>query len=179
MKQLGTLFGFLSLLFLSGALLLFLFPNRPAEPPAALPPLTGTIERIEINKSARTLQVYQNGVVVRTWPIGLGSNPVGDKHREGDGRTPEGHFKIDRRNANSLFHLSLGIDYPHPEHRARAAILGVSPGGDIFIHGQPNALPAGQVIAGDWTDGCIALTDHQIAELFAVTPHGTPVTILP
>ncbi len=86
---------------------------------------------------------------------------------------------MDRRNDRSKFHLSLGLDYPHPEDRARAASGGYSPGGDIFIHGQPNALPEGFKLRGDWTAGCIAVTNAEMREIWAVTPIGTVVEIRP
>ena len=92
---------------------------------------------------------------------------------------PEGVFRIDSRNYARRYRLSLGLDYPRPQDRARAAAGGYDPGGDIFIHGQPNALPAGVMMCGDWTAGCIALTDAEIAEVFTATPIGTPVEIRP
>ena len=93
----------------------------PAPPP---PPLTGTVDRIVIEKAARRMQLYQDGKVVRTYRIALGFAPEGDKERQGDGKTPEGEFTIDRRNSESAFHLSLGLDYPRPADRARAAKAG-------------------------------------------------------
>jgi murein L,D-transpeptidase YafK len=108
-----------------------------------------------------------------------GFNPLGGKSIEGDGKTPEGVFKIDRRNPNSKFHLSLGIDYPRPEDRAQAETLGQSPGGDIFIHGQPNRLAGLGTLPYDWTAGCISVSDGEIEEIWRVTPIGTVVEILP
>ncbi|WP_374391307.1 murein L,D-transpeptidase family protein [Tabrizicola sp.] len=148
----------------------------PAPPP---PPLAGEIDRIVIEKAARRMQLFQDGKPVRTYKIALGFTPAGDKVRQGDGKTPEGTFTIDRRNAESAFHLSIGLDYPQPEDSARAAKEGYSPGGDIFIHGQPNALPDGLKIKGDWTAGCIALTNAEIEEIWAVTPIGTKVEVRP
>lgn len=148
----------------------------PLPPP---PPLTGAVERIVIEKAARRLQLFQNGKPVRTYQIALGFSPKGDKDSQGDGRTPEGEFTIDRRNAESAFHLSLGLDYPRPDDRKQAAAAGYSPGGDIFIHGQPNALPEGFKLKGDWTAGCIAVTNDEIREIWAVTPIGTTVEIRP
>lgn len=147
-----------------------------APPP---PPMTGTIDRIVIEKSARRMQLFQGGKVVRTYRIALGFAPDGDKVRQGDGKTPEGEFTINRRNSESAFHLSLGLDYPQPEDLARAAEGGYSPGGDIFIHGQPNALPDGFMLKGDWTAGCIAVTTAEMREIWAVTPLGTKVEIRP
>ena len=148
----------------------------------ALPPppaMTGQIDRIVIEKSARRMQLFQDGEPIRTYRIALGFAPEGDKDRQGDGKTPEGVFTVDRRNSGSAFHLSLGLDYPQPEDRARAAAGGYSPGGDIFIHGQPNALPEGWKLKGDWTAGCIALTNSEIREVWEVTPIGTQVEIRP
>lgn len=154
-------------------------PPPPAPPPVPPVPLTGTVERIEIRKAARRMTVYQDDRAVRSYRIALGFAPEGDKTQEGDGKTPEGRFRIDRRNDRSRFHLSLGIDYPRADDRAQARARGVSPGGDIFIHGQPNALDDGMVLRGDWTAGCVALTNAEIRELWHVTPVGTPVDILP
>lgn len=152
-------------------------PERPATDPGQA--LRGNIDRILIEKGARRLTVYQYGKRVREYPIALGFTPAGDKVKQGDGKTPEGIYKIDRRNDRSKFHLSLGIDYPKPEDRARARKGGYSPGGDIFIHGQPNQIAEGYRVKGDWTEGCVAIDNHQIDELFAATPIGTEVEIRP
>jgi murein L,D-transpeptidase YafK len=152
-------------------------PVRVAAPP--LPPLTGTLDRIVIEKAARRMQLIQGGKPVRTYQIALGFTPKGDKERQGDGKTPEGEFTVDRRNDESAFHLSLGLDYPQPEDVARAALGGYAPGGDIFIHGQPNAVPDGLKIKGDWTAGCIALTNAEMREIWDVVPIGTRVDIRP
>jgi murein L,D-transpeptidase YafK len=153
-------------------------PPVPVPTPAP-PPLTGKVERIVIAKAARMMQLMQGGKPVRTYQIALGFTPEGDKLRQGDGKTPEGEFTINRRNDESAFHLSIGLDYPQPDDVARAASRGYSPGGDIFIHGQPNALPDGLKIGGDWTAGCIAVTNAEIREIWAVTPIGTTVEIRP
>ena len=152
---------------------------EPPQPPDLSQPLRGNIDRILIEKGARRLTVYQDGKRVREYRIALGFTPEGDKVRQGDGKTPEGIYKIDRRNDRSKFHLSLGIDYPQPEDRARAKKGGYSPGGDIFIHGQPNQIADGYRVKGDWTEGCVAIDNAQIAELFAATPIGTEVEIRP
>lgn len=153
------------------------FASTPA--PAPLPALTGSIDHILIEKQARQMTVFRDGQALRTYPIALGFQPLGDKLRQGDGRTPEGRFRIDRRNAGSAFHLSLGLDYPHPDDRARAAAGGYDPGGDIFIHGQPNALPGGLTLSGDWTAGCVAVSNADMQELWRVTQIGTEVEIRP
>ena len=153
-----------------------------ALPPIEVPtgPLDGSVDRIVIDKSDRMMIAFRDGRPARVWQVALGRAPEGDKVREGDGRTPEGIFRVDRRNDRSAFHLSLGLDYPRPEDSARARAAGVDPGGDIFIHGQPNGrVERGFRIKGDWTDGCIAVSDDEIAELFAATRIGTEVEIRP
>lgn len=178
MKRLAGVFSGLALFAVSAALLLLIL-MRPQPPAPDLPPLVGTVERIIVQKAARRMMLFQGGDVARTYRIALGFAPLGTKERQGDGRTPEGRFKIDRRNENSAYHLSLGINYPRPEDRKRAAAEGYSPGGDIFFHGQPNALPDGAVVPGDWTAGCMALTDAEMREIWNVVPLGTVVEILP
>jgi murein L,D-transpeptidase YafK len=162
---------------LAGAIVTALWLRPEPSPP--LGPLTAPIDRIVVEKAARRLTLYRGGHPVRVYAIALGFAPEGDKARQGDGRTPEGTFRIDRRNPNSAFHLSLGIDYPQAEDRARAHAAGVAPGGDIFIHGQPNHLPETEVLSGDWTAGCIAVSNADIREIWAVTPIGAEVTIRP
>lgn len=153
-------------------------PFSPALPPfPPPPPVAGEIDHILVDKSLRLMVLYQDGRPVRAWRVALGFTPEGAKSRQGDGKTPEGRFRIDRRNDRSAFHLSLGIDYPQKAHRAAARAAGVSPGGDIFIHGQPNAMPEGFRMRGDWTEGCIALTNAQMEELWRVTPLGVTVEI--
>ena len=106
----------------------------------------------------------------------MGFAPRGHKFKEGDGRTPEGRYIIDRRNPNSSFHLSLGINYPRPQDVARARAAGVDPGGEIFIHGQRRPWdPKGP----DWTAGCIAVTNKEMERIYAMVRNGTPVYILP
>lgn len=177
MKRLARLFAALTLAALIAAGLL-LWPRLTPAPPE-LPPLTGTVDRIVIEKSARRMALIRDGQELRVYRIALGVNPEGDKEREGDGRTPEGEYRIDRRNDRSAYHLSLGLDYPQPEDRARAQAGGYSPGGDIMIHGQPNSLPESLMVKGDWTLGCIALSNAEIREIWAVAPIGTVVEIRP
>ena len=138
-------------------------------------------DRIIVHKKSRTMELMSGGRVLKTYKIALGSEPVGPKTRQGDHRTPEGIFVIDRRNAQSQFHRSLHISYPRPEDRERARQLGVSPGGDIFIHGLPNGY--GLVGAAhrlrDWTDGCIAVTDQEIEQIWRMVDDGATVEIHP
>ena len=176
MRRLARVFATLALLALTGMGLAALY-LRPA--PAPLPPLTGQIERIVVEKAARRMALIQNGTVVREYRIALGFTPAGAKDRQGDGRTPEGVFRIDRRNGRSAYHLSLGLDYPRPQDRARAVAGGFDPGGDIMIHGQPNALPDTAALKGDWTAGCIAVSNAEMREIWAATATGTEVWIRP
>ena len=141
----------------------------------ALPP----IERLVVEKSARRMLVYADGRVVHTFEhIQLGAAPVGPKRIQGDERTPEGTYTIDYGNPHSAYHLSLHISYPDAAAKAFAARAGRSPGGDIFIHGQPNDLSLGRV-PGDWTDGCIALSNEEIEALWQSVGDGTPIEIRP
>ena len=182
MKRLARLFSALTVLLLLAAAWLVLAPQRPAPIPRVPPqtvPLSGPVDHIVIRKSARQMTAFRDGQPLKTYRIALGFAPGGDKRRQGDGRTPEGRFTIDRVNPGSAFHLSLGLDYPRPQDRARAAAAGVDPGGDIFIHGQPNARPDGETLPGDWTAGCIAVSDAEIRELYAAARIGTTVEILP
>jgi murein L,D-transpeptidase YafK len=177
-KRLAGVFSALVLMAVLAAVALVIVMRPPPVVPI-LPPLSGVIERIVVQKAARRMMLYQNGAVVRDYKIALGFAPLGTKERQGDGRTPEGVFKIDRRNAGSAYHLSLGINYPRPADVARAAKGGFSAGGDIFFHGQPNGLPDGATLPGDWTAGCMALTDAEMREIWDFVPIGTPVEILP
>lgn len=154
-------------------------PEVVPPPPVAQAPLSGPVDRIVIDKSTRRMTAFRGDHALKTYRIALGFAPEGDKMRQGDGKTPEGVFRINRRNDRSAYHLSLGIDYPQADDQARARLAGVNPGGDIFIHGQPNQLPDGITVPGDWTAGCIAVTDAEIEELFAATPMGAVVEIRP
>ncbi|MBT3140176.1 hypothetical protein DS909_21635 [Phaeobacter gallaeciensis] len=152
------------------------FGPRPAPP---LPvDVSQQIDHILIEKSARRLTASRKGKPVMSLQIALGFAPKGDKSQEGDGKTPEGMFTINRRNPNSAFHLSLGLDYPLPHDIAHAKAAGIDPGGDIFIHGQPNGV-VGLTLPGDWTAGCIAISNQKMRTLWQITPIGTAVDILP
>jgi murein L,D-transpeptidase YafK len=144
-------------------------------------PRDSLADRIVIDKSDRRLSLYRRNRLLKTYDIALGPNPNGHKEREGDGRTPEGSYVIDSRNRNSAFHRSLHISYPNDRDRRRARRLGVSPGGDIMIHGLPNGMGAiGKAhLLRDWTQGCIAVTNAEIEEIWRVVPDGTRVEIRP
>ena len=131
------------------------------------------VTQIRVYKAERRMELWHHDRMLRAFRVQLG-NPYGHKQQEGDRRTPEGRYYIDRRNPNSRFHLSIGISYPNAQDRARAAARGVSPGGDIFIHGRG---PRFQNVRGDWTDGCIAVTDRQVEDIYAMVRNGTPIDI--
>ncbi|THH34667.1 hypothetical protein E4Z66_16985 [Aliishimia ponticola] len=140
------------------------------------PEVTGIV----INKGAREMFLLHEGKVLEQYEIDLGRAPAGPKEFEGDGKTPEGVYLIDRRNPNSSFHLSLGISYPNATDRAHAASMGKRPGGDIFIHGQPNRLRRrGQMDDADWTEGCIAVPNRAMEQIYAMVKNGTPIVINP
>ena len=135
------------------------------------PEVTGIV----VNKTTRKMFMVHNGRALKVYDVDLGRAPAGPKQFEGDGKTPEGTYLVDRRNPNSRFHLSLGISYPNAEDRAFAASQGKSPGGDIFIHGTPNPFSN----ETDWTWGCIAVTNDEIEEIYAMVNEGTLITIYP
>jgi murein L,D-transpeptidase YafK len=150
---------------------LLMLSSAPAEEAA--------VDRVVVEKLQRRMDLMSGDRVVRSYDVALGFAPEGDKQQEGDGKTPEGRYVIEGRNPSSAFHLSLKISYPDAADRAAALARGVSPGGDIFIHGAPNwwILP-GQP-PGDWTRGCIAVTKAEIEEIWRLVPDGTPVEIRP
>ncbi len=142
---------------------------------------TGPADKVLIEKNERRLTLLSKGEVIKKYKIALGGNPVGPKERQGDNKTPEGNYFIESRNSNSNYHLSLRISYPNEKDKMRAKELGVSPGGDIMIHGIKNGLGwVGSLHAGiDWTQGCIAVTDEEMEEIFKLVPIGTTVEIRP
>lgn len=134
------------------------------------------VTQIVVNKGARQMYLLHHGEVLKSYDIGLGFAPAGDKTIHGDGKTPEGDYFIDRRNPESQFYLSLGISYPNESDRAEARALGKSPGGDIFIHGRPWKYRKG---GQDWTAGCIAVTNSEMREVYSMVRTGTPIRINP
>jgi len=134
------------------------------------------VTRIAVNKSSRMMYFYHHDQVLTAYEVELGFEAEGPKQFEGDGKTPEGSYLIDRRNPQSAFHLSLGISYPNEEDRTYARASGKSPGGDIFIHGQKGFLDRG---GDDWTAGCIAVTNREIEDIYAMVRNGTVIDIYP
>ena len=129
-----------------------------------------------VRKSTRSMSLLRNKVPLRNYRIELGFAPLGHKRQEGDGRTPEGQYFIDRKNPRSNFHLSLGVSYPNRADVARAQAQGVEPGGDIFVHGQRRLIVDKSL--PDWTAGCIAVSNREIEEIYAMVRLGTPILIL-
>lgn len=145
----------------------------------ALPTFSAEVDLVKVDKSKRRLYLMANQEVIREYRIALGANPKGHKQIEGDKRTPEGFYRIIEKNERSNFHRSLRIDYPNEYDSSRAYSQGKSPGGDIMIHGLKNGetKSASYIQSFDWTDGCIALKNHEIDELFDMIEVGTPIQI--
>ncbi len=139
----------------------------------------GPADKILIEKKERRLSLISKGKVLKTYQIALGGNPNGPKERQGDNKTPEGTYVIDSKNRDSRYHLSLHISYPNEKDKKRAKQHGVSPGGDIMIHGLKNGFSwVGDLHTEvDWTKGCIAVTDKEIEEIDKLAPNGTIVEI--
>ena len=136
------------------------------------PPVT----RIEVQKANRKMYLFSGDTLLEAYDITLGFTASGPKQFEGDGKTPEGRYFIDRRNPNSSFYLSLGISYPNDADRAFAAAEGKSPGGDIFIHGGNTRWGKRSL---DWTAGCIAVKNSEMRQIYAMVRNGTPIDIFP
>lgn len=137
---------------------------------------------ILVRKGDRVMQMLKNGNIIQEYYIALGFSPIGDKYREGDGRTPEGVYKIDARNPNSKFTKSIRISYPSQADIARAKGMGDDPGGDIMIHGLPTGITDEarlQHPAKDWTEGCIAVNNDEMEEIWQMVDDGTTIVIMP
>ncbi|WP_439817613.1 L,D-transpeptidase family protein [Zavarzinia sp. CC-PAN008] len=162
------------------ALGLLLAAGRPAH---AEPVVIGgaAVDLILVEKAQRRLSLIRDGRTVQSFPVALGFAPVGPKQREGDGRTPEGRYRIDARNPRSQYYLSLHVSYPDAYDRLRARQGGYAPGGAIFIHGEPGSAE-GRAAArriGDWTAGCIAVSNAAMDVIWSSVEDGTPIEIRP
>lgn len=133
------------------------------------------VTQLQVYKSQHVLYVLHGNEVLKSYRISLGGDPVGPKQVEGDGKTPEGLYYINRRNPNSAFYLSLGISYPNKHDVEVARAMGQSPGGDIFIHGQEGR----RTDKTDWTAGCIAIPNKDMRDVYAMVKDGTPIFIMP
>lgn len=138
-------------------------------------------DRVLVLKGERKIELLNQGKVIKAYKIALGGNPIGSKTRQGDHRTPEGVYVLDSRNARSHFYKAIHIYYPNARDSAAARKAGVAPGGDVYVHGLPNGY--GWVGVShrlkDWTDGCIAVTDREMDEIWAAVADGTPIEIRP
>lgn len=147
------------------------------------PPLPdGTrADLVIVSKADRMLNLYRGAELLRSYEVSLGGDPIGPKRREGDGRTPEGRYVLDYRKADSSYHRALHVSYPSSEDRAAAKAEGVDPGGLVMVHGLRNGLGLiGRLhTVADWTDGCVAVTNREIEEIWRVVPDGTPIEIKP
>lgn len=165
------------LLILISALLLFIDLYLPSILAKSLP----NADKVIVNKSERKLYLMNKISIIKSYNIGLGKNPVGPKQREGDSKTPEGNYILDYRNPESSYHLSLHISYPNKNDIDRADSNGYSPGGDIMIHGKPNYLGWLPFVYDntDWTDGCVAVGNIDIEEIWNSVDDSTQIEILP
>jgi murein L,D-transpeptidase YafK len=141
------------------------------------------VDRVVVKKAERRLYLVKRDKTFRSYPISLGFSPEGHKQRRGDGKTPEGRYHLDWRNASSKFRKSLHVSYPNHRDRLHARRRGIDPGGMIMVHGQPRGVhssPLRQAISKeDWTEGCIAVSNLAIEEIWEYTLDGTPIEILP
>ncbi len=140
-----------------------------------------TADSVLLKKSERKLRLIKNGKTYRTYDVSLGANPLGHKQKQGDERTPEGLYLLDNRNENSKFYKSIHISYPNNEDKKKALEAGFDPGGEIMIHGQPNGIGWAWRILKlfDWTDGCIAVNNEDMDEIWDLVKNGTPIEITP
>ena len=148
-------------------------PPQPATPPTA--------DRVVVQKSKRTLELSRAGKVFETFSVALGRQPRGAKQQQGDGRTPEGLYRIDWRSTQTRYTRALHISYPDERDRARAQAMGVEPGGAIFVHGLPSDYGPFDPPRWyrDWTEGCISVGNAAIVKIWDAVPDGTPIEILP
>ena len=138
-------------------------------------------DRVLVEKGERKLHLIKDGAAFRTFDIALGIRPAGDKQHEGDFRTPEGHYLLDRRNPDSEFFLSIRVSYPDARDIREARAKGLDPGGAIMIHGQPNEPSRSEAYyrTQDWTNGCIAVSNSDMIDIWLMTADDTPIEIRP
>ena len=154
--------------------------DASASDTSAVPPQL-LADRVVVRKSERRMYLMHGENVLRSYRVALGLNPVGPKVQEGDSRTPEGHYLLTRRNPRSEYFLSIQVSYPNDRDMQRARRNRLTPGGSIMIHGLPNDLrrEPSYYEKRDWTDGCIAVSDSDMLEIWLMTPPDTPIDILP
>jgi murein L,D-transpeptidase YafK len=141
----------------------------------------GKADKVVVIKSKRLLMLLKEGDILKIYRVSLGKQPNGHKTKVGDKRTPEGSYVLDSRNVESKFHLALRISYPNESDIRNAEKIGVRPGGDIMIHGLSDKMKKYGKLhrTSDWTDGCIAVTNAEIEEIWRLVPDGTPIEIKP
>jgi murein L,D-transpeptidase YafK len=171
-------------------LLIFIILAVPFAPAAGADSLAGLagpagmlqpVDRVIVQKSNRRMELFRDGAVIASYKVSLGLAPVGQKQREGDFRTPEGRYRLTRRNAQSDFFLAVQVSYPEATDIALARKNGWAPGGAIMVHGLPNLLKYSRerYLSTDWTDGCIALSNEDMLDFWLLTGEGTPIEIRP
>ena len=139
------------------------------------------VDKVIVDKDQNKMYLYKRGEVLKSYDVALGQNPIGHKVQEGDHRTPEGRYNLTFKNINSKFYKSIRIDYPNEKDIVRAKKRGVSPGGDIVIHGMPNEVGnyLGPISPKNWTQGCIAVRNHEMDEIWRLVDIDTPIEIRP
>ena len=171
-------------------LLISIVVSLPVAPLANADSLTGLagpagmlqpVDRVIVRKANRRMELMRAGAVIASYKISLGLQPIGQKQREGDFRTPEGTYRLTRRNAQSDFFLAVQVSYPEATDIAIARRNGWAPGGAIMVHGLPNILKYSRdrYLGTDWTDGCIALSNEDMLDFWLLTGAGTPIEIRP
>ncbi|MGL5948643.1 MAG: L,D-transpeptidase family protein [Aeromonas sp.] len=159
------------------ALLIGLLALLPSMSFAAFAP--GDVDLVVVKKSSYSLTLYKNGQEVKKYWIALGPAPKGHKRKQGDQRTPEGHYVLDYKKTNSNFYKAIHVSYPNFADSQAALARGEDPGGMIMIHGQRNGIGNVRVQPSNWTDGCIAMLNHELDEIWPAIVLGTPIEILP
>ena len=149
--------------------------------PSPALPADAKADLVVVHKATRSLELYQHGALLKSYSVSLGRHPEGPKRHQGDGRTPEGEYVLDYRKPNSSFYRALHISYPSPADLAAARTQGVDPGGLVMVHGMKNGWGwLGRLhLAFDWTDGCVAVTDREMDEIWRAVPDGTKITLEP
>jgi murein L,D-transpeptidase YafK len=149
--------------------------------PASGLPADAKADLVVVHKATRRLDLYQHGVLLKSYSVSLGRHPEGPKQQQGDGRTPEGEYVLDYRKPDSSFYRALHISFPAPADLAAARTKGIDPGGLVMVHGMKNGLGwLGRLhLAFDWTDGCVAVTDHEMNEIWRAVPDGTKIILKP